>query len=66
VPAHPVIRVGQARTEILQELATGAYGLLALGAPLPDRTGKIVITGLVRELLATVQDRSILIIRSSI
>ena len=66
VPAQPVIRVGQARTEILDELETGAYGLLALGAPLPDRTGKIVVTGLVRELLTTVQDRSILIIRSSI
>ncbi|MFN8495640.1 MAG: ATP-binding cassette domain-containing protein [Caldilineaceae bacterium] len=66
VPAQAVIRVGMARTEILHELAAGDYGLLALGAPLPDRTGKIGLNGLVSDLLTTVKDRSILIIRSSI
>jgi len=65
VPAQAVVRVGAPRTEILRELEAGDYGLLALGAPLPDRTGKIVLTGLVGELLATVKERAVLIIRSS-
>ncbi|CAN5707250.1 hypothetical protein BH10CHL1_BH10CHL1_48790 [soil metagenome] len=65
VPAQATIRVGQARTEILQELENGGYDLLALGAPLPDRTGKIVLNGLVSELLGIVNTRPILIIRSS-
>ncbi|MFN8439480.1 MAG: ATP-binding cassette domain-containing protein [Caldilineaceae bacterium] len=65
VAAETSVRNGPVHEKILNELNTGNYDLLVLGAPLPDLEGKISLDGLVGKLLREVKDRSILIIRSS-
>lgn len=65
VPATKQVRVGRARDEILSELKAGAHDLLVVGAPLPDADGKIVLGGLVGQLVRTINTCPILIVRTS-
>ena len=64
VTAHPVVRHGSAREEILKEMREGGHGMLVVGAPLADRRGKVSLTGLVESLLSDLRDRPVLVVRS--
>ena len=64
VPATKVVRVGRARDEILSEIQAGGHDLLVLGAPLPDVDGKVVLSGLVGNLVRTINNCPILIVRT--
>jgi sulfate transport system ATP-binding protein len=65
VPAETAVHVGAVQEGVTAKLNEGKYDLLVLGAPLPDIDGKIVFSGLVSNLLRTVTDCPILIVRSS-
>ena len=65
VPADIRIRVGSAPAEIAGEAAASKCDLLVLGAPLPDREGKVALDGSVSQVLNEVPDRVTLIVRSS-
>jgi len=64
VSAETLVRVGAARTEITAAMASGNYDMLVLGAPLPDREGRISLSGLVGQLLATAAGYPVLVVRS--
>jgi sulfate transport system ATP-binding protein len=64
VPAQAAIRTGPVRDEITQEVTTGGYDLLVLGAPLAARDGKISLTGVVSQILNVI-NRPVLIVRSA-
>jgi sulfate transport system ATP-binding protein len=63
VPARTAIRSGSVRDEITNEVTTGGYDLLVLGAPLSDREGRIPLTGVVGQILNVI-NRPVLIVRS--
>ena len=65
VQAKSKIRLGAVRDEVVDEVNEGQYDLLVLGAPLPDREGRISLNGLVGQVLSSVADRATLIVRSS-
>jgi nucleotide-binding universal stress UspA family protein len=64
VSAGTLVRAGSARAEITSEMASGNYDMLVLGAPLPDREGRISLSGLVGQLLASTTGYPVLIVRS--
>ncbi len=64
VPAKSILRIGNAREEIVKEVTTGDYDLLVLGTPLADRSGEISLEGVTGQVLQKVTDRAILIVRS--
>lgn len=65
VPAQPVIRVGNVRDEIIDEMATAGHDLLVLGAPLKERSSQVSLHGVVGQILNVI-NRPVLIIRSGI
>jgi sulfate transport system ATP-binding protein len=65
VPAQTAVHVGAVLDGILQQLRTQPYDLLVVGAPLPDADGKVVFNGLLGQLLRTITDKPVLIVRSS-
>ena len=65
VVATKQVRVGRVRETILAEIKAGAHDLLVLGAPLPDADGKIVLGGLVGQLVRTINTCPILIVRTA-
>lgn len=65
VPARMTIRTGPVRDEITHEVATGSYDLLVMGAPLPQRDGRVPLTGIVSQILNVI-NRPVLIVRSGI
>ena len=65
VPAEIRIRVGSVAAEIAGEAAASKCDLLVLGAPLPDREGKVALDGPVGQILNEAPDRVTLVIRSN-
>ncbi|MCL4299250.1 MAG: ATP-binding cassette domain-containing protein [Anaerolineae bacterium] len=65
VPARTTIRTGLVRDEITTEVATGGYDLLVLGAPLPQRDGRVPLNGIVSQILNVI-NRPVLIVRSGV
>lgn len=65
VPAETTIRTGSVSQEIKQELASGAYDLLVLGSPLPDRVGEISLDGIISQVITAVPQLPTLIVRSA-
>jgi nucleotide-binding universal stress UspA family protein len=63
VPAQTAIRTGPVRDEITNEVATGGYDLLVMGAPLAQRDGKVPLNGIVSQILNVI-NRPVLIVRS--
>lgn len=55
---------GNPLTVILDEIKAGKYDLVIMGAPLPGRSGKMVLTGVVGSVLRAAQNCSFLIVRS--
>jgi hypothetical protein len=64
VPAKTTIRSGHIGEEIAQELSQGGYDLVVLGLPLAKSSGKVSLSGVVEQLLNTITDRAILLVRS--
>ncbi|HEY4688159.1 MAG TPA: ATP-binding cassette domain-containing protein [Anaerolineae bacterium] len=65
IPAQMTVRIGNVRDEIFRELAAADYGLIVLGAPLPDREGHVSLGGLIGQVLSDISDRALLIVRSN-
>lgn len=65
VPAQVAIRSGPVRDEITNEVTTGNYDLLVMGAPLSSRDGKISLAGVVGQILNVI-NRPVLIVRSGV
>lgn len=66
VPARTLVQYGAVAKAIVQELTTGGYDLLVMGAPLPDRDGKISLKGIVGQVMAESPACAVLIVRSSV
>jgi nucleotide-binding universal stress UspA family protein len=64
VPAKTSIRMGAVADEIAAEVSQGGYDLLVLGVPLTRPNGKVSLSGAVGEILDSVTDRAILVVRS--
>jgi len=64
IKASKRISKGNPLTTILDEIKTGEYDLVVMGAPLPGRSGKMVLTGVVGSVLRSAQNCSFLIVRS--
>ncbi len=65
VPARTTIRTGSVRDEITNEVTTGGYDLLVMGAPLPQRDGRVPLNGIVGQILNVI-NRPVLIVRSGV
>jgi sulfate transport system ATP-binding protein len=64
VPARTAIRTGPAIETIGHELSQGSFDLVVLGLPLAKPNGKISLSGIVEQLLNSITDRAILLVRS--
>jgi nucleotide-binding universal stress UspA family protein len=64
VPTEIEIRIGNPQTEIVEEMKKGGSDLVILGAPLPDRDGKVTMTKVIEAVMRNAGDHSILIVRS--
>ena len=64
IRANKQIKKGNPLTTILDEIRAGSYDLIVMGAPLPGRTGKLTLTGVVGSVLRSAQSCSFLIVRS--
>jgi sulfate transport system ATP-binding protein len=66
VPAQTMVQYGSVSKCIVQELRTGGYDLLVLGAPLPDLDGKISLKGVVGQVMGDAATCVTLIVRSNV
>src|SRR3990170_5973159 len=64
IRANKQIKKGNPLTTILDEIRAGSYDLVVMGAPLPGRSGKLTLTGVVGSVLRSAQNCSFLIVRS--
>ncbi|MEX2143255.1 MAG: ATP-binding cassette domain-containing protein [Anaerolineales bacterium] len=64
IRANKQIKKGDPLTTILDEIRSGKYDLVVVGAPLPGRSGKLALTGVVGSVLRSAQNCSFLIVRS--
>ncbi len=58
------LRRGRAREQILREVAEGGYGMVVLGAPAPDRSGRVRFGSLMGGLVNDLSSLPVLIVRS--
>ncbi len=64
VPSNTLIRQGDVLSAIQTEMQQQDYDLVVLGAPLPGRSGHFELEGVIKSILASVEDCSFLIVRS--
>ncbi|HEX9595547.1 MAG TPA: ATP-binding cassette domain-containing protein [Anaerolineales bacterium] len=64
IRANKQIKKGNPLTTILEEIKAGEYDLVVIGAPLPGRSGRLALTGIVGSVLSSAQNCSFLIVRS--
>jgi nucleotide-binding universal stress UspA family protein len=64
VPTESEIRIGHPQTEIVEEMGKGHFDLVILGAPLPDRDGRVSLARVVEGVMKNAGDCSLLIVRS--
>lgn len=64
IKARKLVKKGDPLSTILAEIKSGKYDLVVMGAPLPDRSGKLVLAGVVGSVLRSAQNCSFLIVRS--
>jgi len=64
IRAEKQIKRGNPLTTILEEIKAGSYDLVVMGAPLPGRSGRMALTGVVGSVLSAAQGCSFLIVRS--
>jgi len=58
------LRRGRTREQILREVTDGAYEMVVLGAPAPDRSGRVRFGSLMGGLLSDLGEVPVLIVRS--
>jgi nucleotide-binding universal stress UspA family protein len=58
------VRLGNPQTEITEEMRNGEFDLVVLGAPLPNRDGKVTMTKVVEGVMKNADKCSILVVRS--
>ncbi len=64
VPTESEIKIGHPQTAIVEEMQDGEYDLVVLGAPLPNRDGRIVMTKILEGVMKNAGHCSVLIVRS--
>jgi nucleotide-binding universal stress UspA family protein len=64
VPTESEIRKGHPQTEIIEEIRKGEFDLVILGAPLPNRDGRVSLTSIVEGVMKNAGNCSVLIVRS--
>lgn len=64
IRANRQIKRGNPLTTILEEIKAGEYDLVVIGAPLPGRSGRLALTGIVGSVLSSAQNCSFLVVRS--
>ena len=64
VPTQSEVKIGNPQTEIVEEIRKGEFDLVVLGAPLPQKDGRIVIHGLIEDMMKNAGNCSVLIVRS--
>lgn len=64
VPASTMVHAGPAVEIIEREVRQGNFDLVVLGLPLAKPNGKVSLSGIVEQLLHTITDRAILLVRS--
>jgi nucleotide-binding universal stress UspA family protein len=64
VPTESEIRTGHPPTEIIEEMRKGEFDLVVLGAPLPNREGRVSLTRVVESVMKNAGNCSLLIVRS--
>jgi nucleotide-binding universal stress UspA family protein len=64
VPTQSEIRIGTPQNEIVEEIERGEFDLVVMGLPLPQKDGRIAISGLMEDILANTGNCSILMVRS--
>jgi sulfate transport system ATP-binding protein len=64
VPTESEIRMGNPPAEIVEEMRRGEYDLVILGAPLPNREGRVSLTRIVENVTKNAGNCSLLIVRS--
>jgi nucleotide-binding universal stress UspA family protein len=64
VPTESEIRTGNPQTEIVQEMQRGEFDLVILGAPLPNRDGRVSLTKVVEGVMKNAGNCSLMIVRS--
>jgi len=63
VVAKSRVRYGLVGQEIMAEMTEGKHDFMILGAPLYDRRGRVSLAGVIGNLLETVKDHPVLIVR---
>jgi nucleotide-binding universal stress UspA family protein len=64
VPTESEIKIGHPQTEIIEHMRTGEFDLVVLGAPLPNRDGRVSLTKVVEGVMKNAGNCSLLIVRS--
>lgn len=64
VPTESEIKTGHPQTEIIEQMRTGEFDLVVLGAPLPNRDGRVSLTRVVEGVMKNAGNCSLLIVRS--
>ena len=64
VPTESELKIGDPQAEIVEEIKKGEFDLVVLGAPFPQKDGRILINGLIEGVMKNAGNCSVLIVRS--
>ena len=64
VPTESEIKIGNPQTAIIEEMRKGEFDLVILGAPIPNRDGRVSLTKFVEGVMKNADNCSFLIVRS--
>jgi sulfate/thiosulfate transport system ATP-binding protein len=64
VPTESELRIGDPQTEIVEEIKKEGFDLAILGAPLPQKGGRIAINGVIEGVMKNAGNCSVMIVRS--
>ena len=64
VPTRSELRAGNPQTDIVEEIRKGEFDLVVLGAPLPQKDGRIVRSRVIESVMKNAGNCSLLIVRS--
>ena len=64
VPTDSELRIGDPQTEIVEEIKKDGSDLVILGAPLPQKGGRIAISGVTEGVMRNAGNCSVMIVRS--
>ena len=64
VPTESEIRIGNPQDEIVAEMTRGEFDLVVMGVPMPQKGGRIAISGLLEGIMKNAGNCSVLMVRS--